>query len=141
MEVSDLIRDYDELLPWDKVRFIDWIKTREEFEIEGSDLDDMEISIDDVGDHFTDHELLDACDTDSIVDYIFDHGLEDNVIDQYNEDELSKYLQESCPDVVKRLALDDLTDQERDRIFQVAYRQGYIDHKNGKKNFYDKDEK
>lgn len=141
MEVSDLIRDYDELLPWDKVRFIDWIKAREEFEIESTDLEEVEIDINDVGDRFTDDELLDACDDDSIVDYVFRQGLGETVINEFDEEELGDYLKEHCKGVIKYLALDDITEDERDRIFQVAYEQGYIDHKKGRENPYNKDDK
>ena len=37
--IEDLQKAYEELTPWDRVEFAEWIKTREEFEPDSCDID------------------------------------------------------------------------------------------------------
>lgn len=133
--IEDLKKLYDDLLPWDKVEFCEWIKTREEFEIDPDlDLDYTEISLESIADRYTDDDFLHECDDSSIVDYVLDHRLDYMVIDQLDEKYLAEYIEENIPAVSEYLMKEEITDKERDRIFDVAYDQGFRDGKNGKKN-------
>ena len=133
--IEDLKKLYDDLLPWDKAEFCEWIKTREEFEIDPDlDLDYTEISLESIADRYTDDDFLHECDDSSIVDYVLDHGLDDMVIDQLDEEYLAKYIEKNIPAVSEYLMKEEITDKERDRIFDVACDQGFRDGKNGKKN-------
>ena len=136
MDLKKFKEAYLELLPWERDELIEWLKTQEEFEIYGCDLEDVQFTIDDMSSRFSDDEMLKQCDNSSVVNYVFDNGLEDDVVDGYDSKQLADYISRACPDVMEHLALDlsDLRDAERDKIFDVAYDQGYRDAKNGKKN-------
>ena len=134
MDIEKLKEMYQELLPWEKVDFCDWISCQDEFELDYEDIDYSGIPLAEIAGKYNENELLDQCDSGSIVDYVFDHGLEDMVVDQYNEEALAAYLEKACPSVINQIVNDEITDKERDRIFDVAYSQGFRDGRNGKKN-------
>ena len=135
VETKDLKKMYAELTPWDRAEFCEWIKTREEFEIDPDlDLDDVEISLESIADHYTDDDFLHECDDSSIVWYVIDHGLDYMVLDELDEEYLAKYIEKNIPAASEYLMKEEITDKERDRIFDVAYDQGFRDGKNGKKN-------
>ena len=90
VNIEDLQKMYEELFPWDKVEFCEWIKTRREFEM---DPDCTEIPLTDILDCHTEEEILDMCDHNSIVDYVLDHGLEEMVVDAYDGKSLAEYLE------------------------------------------------
>lgn len=133
-EINDLKKLYAELTPWERVDFCEWIKGQEEFDIDPDlDLVYTEIKLESIADRYTDDELLRECDKSSIVDYVIDHHLDDMVIDQLDEKYLAKYIEKNVPAVSEYLK-EEITDKERDRIFDVAYDQGFRDGKSGKKN-------
>lgn len=135
VEINDIKKMYAELTPWDRAEFCERIKTREEFEIDpGLDLDDVEISLESIAGRYTDDDFLDECDDSSIVDYVIDHGLDYMVLDELDEEYLAKYIEKNIPVVSEYFMREEITDKERDRIFDVAYDQGFRDGKNGKKN-------
>ena len=132
--IDDLKKMYAELTPWDRVEFCEWIKGQEEFEINPDlDLDYTEIKLESIADRYTDDDFLHECDDSSIVEYVVDHGLDYMVLDELNEEYLARYIEKNIP-AVSEYFKEEITDKERDRIFDVAYDQGFRDGKSGKKN-------
>lgn len=103
MEIEELKKDYEELLPWDKYKFCNWIKKQEAFEIEDEDLTEVWLDFGKNSDRWTDRELLDVVDGTSIVDEVLDRGLETDVLNAYGEENIVWFLQRNMPELKNKL--------------------------------------
>lgn len=106
MEIEEIKKMYEELLPWDKYKFCNWIKTQEAFEIEDEDLADVFLDFAKYSDRWTDSELLDVVDETSIVDEILYRGLVDEVLKESyreNENDIIWFLQHNMPELKNKL--------------------------------------
>ena len=106
MEIEELKKNYEELLPWDKYKFCNWIKTQEAFEIEDEDLCNVFLDLEKYSDRWTDSELLDVVDGTSIIDEVFYRGLETDVLKAYyeeREENLIWFLQHNMPELKNKL--------------------------------------
>lgn len=103
MEIEKLKKNYEELLPWDKYKFCNWIKTQEAFEIKDEDLTDVWLNFEKYSDRWTDSELLDVVDGTSILDEVFYRGLETDVLKAYDEENLTWFLQHNMPELKNKL--------------------------------------
>ena len=106
MEIEELKKNYEELLPWDQYKFCNWIKTQEAFEIEDEDLTEVWLDLEKYSDRWTDSELLDVVDGNSIVDEVLYRGLVDEVIKESyreNENDIVSFLQDNLPELKNKL--------------------------------------